>query len=353
MRRFCSPVDPELTISILEGIVHVKGVTDEITVVDPAAVGIIPPEDDTDFVVIVDDIVADNHAGHNNAGILGADLDPQVALMDKVALDNDIRTPVDVDARPVTAPVTGPGPVDMVAAADSISGNAVVAGPALAPDKIYADVVHVMDGIVGDLEAVDIAVENQGLALGWIAVVDQVSVYDDIGDGDGIGARDQYPHGVRASEVADSIVHDPDVVPPPFYPDAGTVGETVGVGEFESGDREITLILDGDHVCVGIGINHHRLPSPGLEGDISSRGRSAPGEGKSLGVGTVHDGNGITRLGDIKSILNAGVVASGRGNDYLSGEDRQADRNQPHGEQQSSDAYECSHDSTPGVYRQV
>ena len=123
---------------------------------------------------------------------------------------DDVVPAVHVDARAETAAVVGAGAGHAIPADGAVAGGILrgVGAHGLAADEVEADVVHVVDIVADDLEAGDIAVEDEGFALGWLAVVDLVAINEQVGDGSDAVAIDGDAHRVRPANLVDAALAD-------------------------------------------------------------------------------------------------------------------------------------------------
>ena len=205
------------------------GVHDRV-VDDDAVLGAPPPvvaaDRDPDRRRVVDQVVACRDV-RGATGVFAGELDPDVHVVDRVALDQDVAAAVDVDA--VGAPVVAVSGVavavdvpHLVAAHDPVARlvDGRIGRGALEADHVDPDVVRVVHPVVVDEEVLHVAVHHQGLgrAEGEVRelVADDLDLLDRV-----VSLRAEHADPVRVPavaalerrpHVADDVVDEPDVV---------------------------------------------------------------------------------------------------------------------------------------------
>ena len=169
-------------------VVFVQGVVDDGDMVAAADLAGVTTNGNSRGVAEVDEVVARGHVGGVPAGVLAGHFDADVDVVDQVALDQDVGATVDVN--PVGAPaVFGIGRISVRSdVVDGIEGDGAVAGliiggigrNAFKANGVDADVVVVVDQVVGDGEGIDVAVDGEGLAAARLQVVDLIAADGDV-----------------------------------------------------------------------------------------------------------------------------------------------------------------------------
>ena len=244
--------------------VHDRVVDDDAVLGAPPA-PVVAADRDPDRRRVVDEVVARRDVPGGASGVLAGELDPDVHVVDRVALDQDVAAAVDVDA--VGAPVV---PVRGVAVAVDVPHLVAAHDPvarlvdgrigrgALEADHVDPDVVRVVHLVALDEEVLHVAVHDQGLgrAQGEVRelVVDDLDLLDRM-----VAVGAEHPDPVRVAAVAalerrPEVVHDvagePDVVGGAGHqdPDGHVPGHVAPVPrDLEPSDRDVALGVDRDH----------------------------------------------------------------------------------------------------------
>jgi hypothetical protein len=110
----------------------------------------------------VEHVAADDDPGRVDAGVLGPDLEPEIAFGDDVVLDDDVPAAVDVDPGAEAAAVARARARDGVAVDDAVPCHLaeIRLDRRLAADQVDADVVDVVHGCSSP-EVGDVAVQRE------------------------------------------------------------------------------------------------------------------------------------------------------------------------------------------------
>src|SRR6266576_1301449 len=178
----------KFTAARVLAIVLVQGVVDDGDMVAAADLAGVTTNGNSRGVAEVNEVVARSHVDGIPAGVLAGHFDADVDIVDQVALDQDVGATVDVN--PVGAPaVFGIGRISVrTDVVDGIEGDGAVAGliirgigrDAFKANSVDADVVVVVDQVVGNGEGIDVAVDGEGLAAACPQVVDLIAADGDV-----------------------------------------------------------------------------------------------------------------------------------------------------------------------------
>src|SRR5215831_15345477 len=267
-------------------IVLVQGVVDDGDMVAAADLAGVATNGNSRGVAEVNEIVARGHVGGVPAGVFAGHFDADVDIVDQVALDQDVGATVDVNS--VGAPaVFGIGRISVrTDVVDSIQGDGAVAGliirgigrDTFKADSVDADVVVVVDQVVGDGEGIDVAVYGEGLAAARLQMVDLIAA-----DGDVVqrGWRlravesDAQRVGIAARcsrhNVVDVIVKQLQIASGAGDPDPDrnlASGSGFVVADFQSTDDHIALAGNVDQAALGGRRESGAVDNRGLAGIV-------------------------------------------------------------------------------------
>ena len=306
-------LDEQLRAPVALGEVFVEGIVDDDAVLGAAAPFGIPTEGDANLRVVIYKVVPDGDVTGAFSGPFAAQFDAEVGVVDDIALDDDVRTAVHVDAARAAVGAIGGisvciNVIHQVSEHPAIPGavNRRVRVLAFEADEVNPDVVVVVDDVVRDGELLHVPVQGHGLPPAELAVVHLVAVNQDVVDG-GIRVAAIDGNAVRAAVVAavrdvvHRIVADLDEGASTLDPDAGRESRRgaarLQIADLEADHFDIGFILDDDQPrftadgqagAVDHGFVSRSLP----QGDISAAGRARIMEGHLL---FVHAGHHIDR----------------------------------------------------------
>ncbi len=175
----------------------------------------------------------------------------------------------------------------------------------LSGDHVYANIITIMDDGVFDGELIDVAVDGDALAGGWLAVADEAVFYQYTADGIGGGeAVDGDAHGALSGDVIDAGVAEGHVA----HEAAAAAGDT-DAGDVCSGVVADLEAVDDDTAGDAVGIvaaDEERGVAEGvgdaLDDDAAEAFFCAVGDGGDEGAGAVEPGGGE----DEDAIISAG-----------------------------------------------
>ena len=261
-------------------------------------------------------------------------LDSDIAVVDPVSFDDDVLSAVHVES--VGAAVRSIGRiavrrdvVDDVVCADAVARLVQRGGRAFALKayEIDADVVVVVDLVVGDDEVLYVAVEHHALAPPGLASGNLVAVDGDVAEGsravgaiDGDAMTTGFAGGI--DDVGHRVVADLDEAAGASHPDArlkDLAGASDGVLDRETDDLHKGPVLDVHKAADPAQLVEQSgavddRPRLAAKGDVLAGG-PGPGEGDTLVVGPRPDLDGVARLGGVQPRLDRRIRATGLGHD--------------------------------------
>ena len=222
----------DLSVAVLIRVVFKEGVVEDLTVSRHAALGVVPAHEDAADLVVIDEIVSQRDKARGAPGMLARQLDPDVAVMHDILLDEDLSAAVDIDA-PRAGVAAARGEVAVVGRVERRVDveNKISPADAVArlidrwrgscpfeADEVDPDVVAVADDIIDHCEVRHVAVEDEGLARAEFQVVEFVSRDEHMTKR--CGRRAEYGDAVRVTtfesveaglDIVNDIVDDLDV----------------------------------------------------------------------------------------------------------------------------------------------
>src|SRR5215472_1527615 len=332
-------------------VIFVQGVVDDSDMVAAPDLAGVTTNGNSRGVAEVNEVVARSHVGGVPAGVLAGHFDADVDIVNQVALDQDVRAPVDVN--PVGAPaVFGIGRISVrTDVVNGIEGDGAVAGliirgigrDAFKANSVDADVVVVVDQVVGNGEGIDVAVDREGLAAARLQVVDLIAA-----DGDVVQRgrclrpveSDAQRVGIAARccrhNVVDVVVKQLQIASGAGDPDPDrnlASGSGFVVADFQSLDDHVALAGNVDQAALGGrcesgAVDNRGLAGIVLEGDVAGCSGAGGRNGHYFVVGSTQYLDSISRGDVIGGVLNvapgtgrgqAVIVVAARGGHVVSG----------------------------------
>lgn len=123
----------------------------------------------------------------DRAAIFGTDLYAEVALGHRIVLNHHVLAAININASCITSTVGGAAAIVMVLPLQTPFRATLLRSlfsiPASTANEVDADVVDIVDKVLSDVKTVHIAIEHDGLAGGWVAVKNLVSLDHQTADG--------------------------------------------------------------------------------------------------------------------------------------------------------------------------
>src|ERR1035437_5547173 len=316
-------------------IVLVQGVVDDSDMVAATDLAGVTTNGNSRGVAEVNEVVARSYVGGVPAGVLAGHFDADVDIVDQVALDQDVGATVDVN--PVGAPaVFGIRRISVrTDVVDGIEGDGAVAGliirgigrDAFKANSVDADVVVVVDQVVGNGEGIDVAVDGEGLAAARLQVVDLIAA-----DGDVVqrGWRlrtvesDAQRIGIAARccrhNVVDVVVKQLQIASGAGDPDPDrnlASGSGFVVTDFQSPDDHVALAGNVDQAALGGrresgAVDNRGLVGIVLESDVAGGSGAGGRNGHYFVVGSAQHLDSVSCDDVIGGVLNV-APGTGRG----------------------------------------
>ena len=261
----------DLAAVCLSGVVAKEGVVADLTEAGFSAILIVSAHDDPGSEVVMEEVVSEQDMIGESSGMFTGEFDAEVAPGDEVSGDGDVCAAIDVDSGSGLIAASGgeisaiagvEGGVDIVnfiATANSIAGAVervgkrgfTVLGIVFVADKIDADIIAMVDVVLGYEKVGDVSIDRDGFALPGAEFIDLVVFYNESVERGGLCAvagdakSVSVFGGVVLVDVVDFAVGDFDAAAGAFDLDAD--GDFGGTGGHVVFDLEVA---DGDVVAV-------------------------------------------------------------------------------------------------------
>ena len=183
----CVELDVDLAAPIALGEVVVERVVDNHAVFRAAAAFVVSAKGNARLGIVVEEVVAERDETGVPARVFAAQFNAQIGIMYDVALNDDPRAAVHVDA--ACAALVAIGRIaKRVYVIHEITDNSAIAGAvkgrvgilAFEADKVDTDVVVIMHDVIRDREEFHVAVQYHRFAPAKLAVIDFVAIDDEV-----------------------------------------------------------------------------------------------------------------------------------------------------------------------------